>query len=68
MSSILMLENIIMNLFTDITTTKNEFSDDVFIFQNPGLYNLLVQRISSGLFMEKIISDTINCIILDFGK
>ena len=53
-----MLENIIMNLFTDITTTKNDFSDDVFIFQNPGLYNLLVHMISIGLFKEKRISDT----------
>ena len=35
MSSVLMLDVIIMNLFSDITK-KKRFSEDGFIFQNPG--------------------------------
>ena len=58
MSSGLMLDDIIMNLFTDITKTNNGFSEEGFIFQNPGWYNLLVQKISVGLLTKKRISDT----------
>ena len=56
MLSGLMLDDIIMNLFTDFTQ-KKRFSEEGFIFQNSGWYNLLVQRISAGLFTEKRIDD-----------
>ena len=38
--------------------TNNGFSEERFIYQNPGWYYLLVQRIPAVLLMEKWISDT----------
>ena len=58
MSSGLMLDDIIMNLFTNFTKqTKDSVKKD-FILQNPGWYNLFVQRIYAGLLTEKRISVT----------
>ena len=53
MSGGLILDNIIMNLFSDITEqTKNlEKNNSFFRLQDDKI--LLIQRISSGLFMGK---------------
>ena len=52
MSSGLILDDIIMNLFSYITEQKKGLGEKIFIFQNRGWLNLLVPRISSGLFMK----------------
>ena len=47
-----MIYDIIMNLFTDSTKQTIE-SHQKHFFQNPGLYYLLLERISAGFYMEK---------------
>ena len=51
-SSGLMIDDIIMNLFTDSTEQTMESYQKLF-FQNPGWYHSLVRRISAGFYMEK---------------
>ena len=52
MYSGLMLDDIIMNLFTDSTKNSTQ-SQQKHFFQNPGWYYSLVQRIYSGFYTGK---------------
>ena len=57
MSSGLMLDNIIMNIFTDSIINNGIISEASFL-QNPGWYNALVKRIPAGFYTEKKNADT----------
>ena len=58
MSSGLMLEDIIKNAFAYISQNKQRVQWKRIFFQNPGLYNFLVQRIYARCYWKKIIADT----------
>ena len=57
MSSGLMLDDIIMNLFTDSTKQTTESYQNIFT-QYPGWYNSLVQSISVVVYTENKNADT----------